>query len=436
MPQGLAASARWVDDVPERPHILKPVNGTRGRSRDDLNSLGNYSALPFEIFANITEGCLDLESAMAPARTSFALREWVSSLPMVERIQDSQHLALPFILLQQTQTAKFHTLRDFKASLQAFVCNVCRIESQFAALVNLLTLQRVCDQCVVVDNLCLPIPTNLAEDLFGLDEATMQSYGLILARVMSKHAKRRHSQHPIMKRACDTWHTNQNAFNLQDVIEGAVRIFSEPGRPGVLGLKDHMEKFLVPHTGPGPRVLLPPEASLGVHLTDTISVANVMRPVHESWQGFADDARYAVVAPMPHLSLPDSLEFGLRCDGCCSKTRHRNGWKTSHIYDTAFLHRQLLDHVENCDSAQMVLRGERLRCDEEWAEASILQNQMNRIWSPNAGLSVPVHIPVAIHDLELGTERTPEEFRSSQRPNQQYNRAGKDGARHRVAVEG
>jgi hypothetical protein len=391
-------------------YLLRPVPG-QGKMVIDGLGLGQLSVLPFELLCQIFFEYLDLDSLMCLARVNTALREVVSSLPLMKRIRESQELAVPFILLQNAQTAKFHTLRDFLSSLQTITCHICRIESQFGTLVNLLTLRRVCNRCVSKSHLCLPVPTDLAKNMFGLDERHLQIRSATASRTQV-----RWRPDPTTKKGYEVkvLHTPETVYDLQDVIDAAVSEFSKPGGPGILGLKHHMEDFLGYFLWPRPHVFNSPGDRLGVDLTENVSVANAIPAIESSWEGRGDDTRYALIASMPHVRLPDTLETGLTCQGCVrDRFHHPHLENASCKANTAFLEEQLLRHIETCESAQMILRGERLRYDEESAEISKfgLHKRMYEIWNPFQHVKVPGHIQEAMDDLQFGVDRTPDRYR-------------------------
>lgn len=381
---------------------------------DDLGSLDKLSVLPFELLSQILEEYLDLESMMCVASANTALRKLVSSLPLVLRIRESKELALPFILLRHAQTAKFHTLRDFKASLQTVTCDICGIKSQFGTLANLLTLRRVCYLCVSRSHLCLPVPTDLVKSMFGLDETCLRDSGVRSARAISTHVRRKNPlRTSLFGYEVEIFHTFETVHNLQDVIDAAVYEYSKAGRPGILGLKSHIVNFLDSDLLLGPNVYHSADNYLDVHLSEKVSVTGIIHAVNVSWKGHADDARYAVVAPMPHLRLLDTLELGLTCQGCLRDRFYQPSWETVRKMNTAFLQEQLLVHIETCESAQMILQGQRLQFGEENAEIykSGLKGRMCEIWDPFKDVKVPAHIRKAVNDLECGIERTPNQFR-------------------------
>jgi hypothetical protein len=210
------------------------------------------------------------------------------------------------------------------------------------------------------------------------------------------------------------FYTFETVYNLQEVIDAAVGEYSKPGRPGILGLKRHMEDFLDSFPWPRPHVFHSTGDRLDVYLTENVSVANVIPAIESSWEGRAKDARYAIIAPMPHVRLPDTLETGLTCQGCLRDRFHHSHLENASCKaNTAFLEEQLLRHIETCESAQMILREERLRYDEENAEISNsgLRGRMYEIWDPFQNVRVPGHIREAMDDLEYGIDRTPDQYR-------------------------
>lgn len=381
---------------------------------DDLGSLDKLSVLPFELLSQILEEYLDLDSMMCVASANTALRKLVSSLPLVQRIRESKKLALPFIRLRHAQTAKFHTLRDFKASLQTVTCDICGIKSQFGPLANLLTLRRVCYLCVSRSHLCLPVPTDLVKSMFGLDETCLRDSGVRSARAISTHVRQKIPlRTSLFGYEVEIFHTFETVHNLQDVIDAAVYEYSKAGRPGILGLKSHIVNFLDSYLQSGPDVYHSADDNLDVHLSEEVSVAGIIRAVNVSWEGRAEAARYAVVAPMPHLRLLDTLELGLTCQGCLRDCFHQSAPEVARKVDTAFLQEQLLVHIETCESAQMILGGQCLRVDEENDEIykSGLRSRICEIWDPFKDFKVPAHIQEAMQDLSFGIERTPGQFR-------------------------
>jgi hypothetical protein len=144
-----------------------------------------------------------------------------------------------------------------------------------------------------------------------------------------------------------------------------------------------------------------------------MSIAGVVNAVKVSWKGRARNYRYAIVVPMPHLRLPDTLKCCLMCGGCVKNCYHRSRPGLVRKVEIAFFQRQLMDHTETCPSAQMILRGEGLRHDEENAEVSKsnLTGRMYEIWDPFEDDKVPTHIQDAVCDLQLGMGRTPDQFR-------------------------
>lgn len=413
MPRRVSASPCEFSGWEKSIYLLKPVEGQE-TTVDGPGSLNKLALLPFELLSRILEEYLDLDSMMCVASTDTTLRELVSSLSLVKRMRESKELALPLILLRNAQTAKFHTLRDFKSSLQTITCHVCGIKSQFGTLVNLLTLRRVCYLCVSKSHFCLPVPTDLVKSMFGLDETCLRNSGITSARAISTHIRRIPSPTSQFGYDVEIFHTFETVHNLQDVIDAAASEYSKPGKPGILGLKSHMENFLDSYLWPGSHMYYSTNDGVNIHLTENVSVTGVIRAIEASWKGRAEDARYAIVTPMPHLRMLDTLELGLTCQGCLQDRFHRSNQEdVVRKANTSFLQEQLLGHIETCESAQMILRGERLRRDEEDDEIfkSGLRGRMDEFWDPFKNVKVPPHIREAVHDLEFGIDRAPDQYR-------------------------
>ena len=103
--------------------------------------------------------------------------------------------------------------------------------------------------------------------------------------------------------------------------------------------------------------------------------------IEEEWQNESPSQHWVLTAYMPYLqpkTLPSHFDTGFLCEGCIRNAFHAKSLATRaaarELTEKAYLMNQYMRHLRQCETAQSIFRGERLKMsDENELKVSLIQ---------------------------------------------------------------
>jgi hypothetical protein len=321
--------------------------------------------LPNELLVPILD-FLDIASLVKFASCNSKMRSFVISMPYLQTVKSRLVASSALSSMLRSGTAENFTLQEFVDTIRSSTCTICKDRATFAPWVCLILCHRVCTNCVLADEQTVRIPKKMAVDCFGLSvEDVATGAGTALAVLQ-----------PTFRRA-----VNPSQCGLE-----SARIVRCDNRIDVISLKIALNLSLAKHAivgGPN-YVKLLTERYLEQHhpklitsdrwtaITKNCRVRGLPAAIGEEWRNNSPSQHWVLTAYMPYwhpTSLPPQFETGVLCEGCVRDAVHARPpaarAAARKLAGKAYLREQYLHHLRQCETAQSIFQGERLKMSDE-----------------------------------------------------------------------
>jgi hypothetical protein len=351
--------------IPAKRNFLRPLSESLIHALRPKFPESRLKNLPNEIVLNIVR-FLDIASLAKFAASNFGLRCLVIGMPHVQIVKSHATTSLALSRMLHAGTAKHFTLEDFVGEITTSTCSTCNDRDTFAPWLCLVLCRRICGKCIRVDQKTIRLPQDMAIKCFGLDLEDMAdrpgtaSAILQTAPILSEKKFRLGSRSlALMQRD-----HNVDIVSLRSALKLSLKRHARAGGPSHVKklVKQYIEEHY-PKTDSSDRWTV---------ITDDCKVSGLSDVIEKEWKNQVPDQDWVLTAYVPFLysaTFPLRFETGLSCEGCERNISYAESIlahaAAATAAEKAYLPAQYEAHYGQCDMAQSISRGDRLKMSNE-----------------------------------------------------------------------